>query len=80
MDQFSDMAQPSILTTTYLEEFLGCFLLLEGDEAKVFGRAVFAAVHGPLDLDHGAVLRKVLLDLLFGDGIVELAHVNLTGL
>merc|ERR1719264_538544 len=60
-----------------LEEHLCGLLLVVGDEAKVLG-LVLAPVHGPLQLDHVAVLHEVLLDLVVGDGDVgKLADVDL---
>ena len=61
-----------------LEQHLGGLLLVVRDEAEVLG-LVLAPVHGPLQLDHVAVLHEVLLDLVVSDGDVgELADVDLT--
>ena len=76
MDQFSDMAQPSILTTTYLEEFLGCFLLLEGDEAKVLALLLHFIVR-LLDAGDGPVLLEEFSNLLVGQLGLEFADVDL---
>ena len=59
------------------EQCLCGLFFVEGDKAEVLGLAIFASVHGSLDFHNVSVLRKVIFDLVFGDGLGELAYVNL---
>ena len=47
------------------------------NEAKVFGFVVFASVDGSLDFDNVAELLEMCTDVILGDVIFELAHVDL---
>lgn len=60
------------------EQLVGGLFLVVGDEAKVFGFVVFAAVDGSLDLDDVAELGKVFSDVVLGDVVLELADVDFT--
>ena len=67
----------SNLTGSLLYQLPGNALLLEGDEAEVLGRVVFALVYRPDDLSDGAELTKVVLDFIVGNpGTGEPAHVD----
>ena len=71
----------SNVTGALLDKLLGNALLLEGDEAEVLGRVVFALVNGPDDLTDGAELTEMLLDLVLANPRVgELTNVDLSGL
>merc|ERR1719454_2306400 len=62
---------------TLFEQSVCRFLLVEGDEAKVLGFAVLAAVNWPLDLHNLTVLAEMLTnDILRDGGVFELANVN----
>ena len=64
-------------TGSLLYQLPGNALLLEGDEAEVLGRVVFALVYRPDDLSDGAELTKVVLDFIVGNpGTGEPAHVD----
>merc|ERR1719471_2791857 len=64
--------------STLFEQSICWFLLVEGNEAKVLGFAIFAAINWSLDFHNLTVLAKMLPNDIFRDGCVfELADVNL---
>merc|ERR1719326_218693 len=64
--------------STLFEQSICWFLLVKGNEAKVLGFAVFAAINWPLDFHNLTVLAKMLPNDIFRDRCVfELADVNL---
>ena len=77
--ELAKLARARKTTKIYLFEQSICwFLLVEGNEAKVLGFAIFAAINWPLDFHNLTVLAKMLPNDIFRDGCVfELADVNL---
>ena len=66
----------SRLSTTYLEESLGCVLLLEGDEAKVLALLLNFIVR-LLNASYGAILLEEFPDFLVGQLWLEFTDVDL---